>query len=273
MRMNRRAALLWSSGVLLPGRWGSDGDDPETRDFLGIGDQGDQEDSEMGGRDLEEYIRATPDEKRRKRNFAFAMEHEMVQYEIEVAAEKRRVFSDHIRAEDRVVEVGLGTGPNLWYYPSGVKVLGIEPNRYMDSYAIEKANQLDLLSLEIYRGSIEQTAPELQGKFDVAVSTLTLCSVHDPVLAVRNIAAMLKSGGKFIFLEHVVSTNPVLEKFQTICDPLQARFSDGCSLTRRTGDIIEHESSFRMLEMKRFRLKDLGAILISPHILGVARKV
>lgn len=210
-------------------------------------------------------------EDRRKRNFAFAMEHEMVEYEIDLAEDKRRLFGRYVNAGDRVAEIGLGTGPNLKYYPMGVHVVGYEPNPFMDDYAYAKTGD-DVDFLEVVHGRVEEVPEAQDGTFDVVVSTLTLCSVENLEVTLKRISRLLKPGGRFIFVEHVASSNPVLLGIQQWCDPLQGYFADGCHLTRRTEEAIRKETSWEIKDIRRFRLRDIGAILISPHICGVAIK-
>lgn len=49
---------------------------------------------------------------------------------------------------DRILEIGIGTGPNLKYYADypGVSVVGVDPNRKMEKYARVAAEAAGLAS-------------------------------------------------------------------------------------------------------------------------------
>lgn len=54
------------------------------------------------------------------RYFALGMATTMQQYEAEIAPLKRRLFADAVTPDTDVLELGMGTGPNLRYYGSKV---------------------------------------------------------------------------------------------------------------------------------------------------------
>ena len=54
------------------------------------------------------------------------------------------------------------------------------------------------------------------------VCTLTLCSVRDPAAAVAEVRRVLRPGGIFLFIEHVLSpTDAFLAQQQRTLTPLQ----------------------------------------------------
>merc|ERR1719370_1643141 len=115
----------------------------------------------------------------------------------------------------------------------------------MEAYAKENAERAGLLlperrdSLRIVHG-VAEALPLESKSADAVVCTLTLCSVLDPSRAVREIRRILKPGGHFLFLEHVVSeTNPVFAALQRAASPDQVRRADGCHLDRRTLETIK----------------------------------
>lgn len=57
----------------------------------------------------------------RGRYFALGMATAMAQYEAEIAPLKRRLFAAAVAPKNEVLELGMGTGPNLKYYCSQVR--------------------------------------------------------------------------------------------------------------------------------------------------------
>ena len=80
---------------------------------------------------------------------------------------------------------------------------------------------------------------------------------------------MLKPGGKFLFIEHVVSPDSQLRLFQHLLNPLQQATADGCHLDRDTFPSIQ-SAGFAGVEANQFTVPGLG--LIGPHVAGIATK-
>ena len=68
--------------------------------------------------------------------------------------------------------------------------------------------------------------------FDCAVSTFTLCSIEEVGQALREVYRVLKAGGKLLFLEHGLSPEPRVQKWQHRLNRLQMRLAGGCHLDR-----------------------------------------
>jgi len=119
--------------------------------------------------------------------------------------------------------------------------------------------------LRFVTGSVE-AAPFADASFDYVISTLVLCSVPSQAAALHEIKRVLRPGGRFVFIEHVVSPTPGLRKVQEIFDPLQQLVAQ-CHLTRDTGRAI-HEAGFTDVQLREISVE--GAAFIAPHIVGLA---
>ncbi len=100
----------------------------------------------------------------------------------------------------KILEVGVGTGANFVYYPHGLALTGIDASPEMLRIAREKA-KLYGLSADL-REMDAETLQFPDGSFDTVVSTLMLCTVANPVQAVREMKRVCKKNGRLIFLEH-----------------------------------------------------------------------
>lgn len=170
-----------------------------------------------------------------------------------------------------VLEVGAGTGVNIFYYPAIVsKVVLTESDPNMLKILGKRAKQRNDITVEIHRATVEQL-PFLDDSFDFVVCTFLMCSVPAPQDSLSEIFRVLKSGGKYVFLEHVANTeNNRTYKWQKRIEPVWKFVGGNCHMTRNTAYEIE-TSGFKILELHRDYMKGKLSI-INPFIRGVAQK-
>jgi len=80
--------------------------------------------------------------------------------------------------------------------------------------------------------------PFADASFDTVVTCLTLCSVDDPPQVLAEIRRVLRPGGKFLFLEHVLSDDADRRRWQVRLTPLQKIVGVGCHLDRDTAAMV-----------------------------------
>jgi SAM-dependent methyltransferase len=76
------------------------------------------------------------------------------------------------------------------------------------------------------------------GHFDYAVSTFCLCSIDDVRQVLGEIYRVLKPGGKFVFLEHGLSPESSVQKWQRRLNWLEMSLADGCHLDRNMKELV-----------------------------------
>ena len=136
---------------------------------------------------------------------------------------------------NRALEIGVGTGKNLPYYPSDVKISAIDFSHKMLSRARKKALQNNQ-KVEFLEMDVQQLAfPD--DYFDTVFATFVFCSVPDPVLGLKELRRICKPEGKLILLEHMRPGNPVLGFLFDIVNPLVVRMM-GANINRMTIDNI-----------------------------------
>jgi ubiquinone/menaquinone biosynthesis C-methylase UbiE len=140
-------------------------------------------------------------------------------------------------AHGDILEIGFGTGLNLPHYPKGVRRLTvIDPNPGMHRLAQKRISET---GLEVDRRPLSsERLPFESGTFDCAVSTFTLCSIDNVAQALAELYRVLRPGGRFLFLEHGLSPEPRVQKWQRRLNWLQMRLGDGCRLDRDMKKLI-----------------------------------
>ena len=142
----------------------------------------------------------------------------------------RTKLRDRITGE-RALEVGVGTGKNLPYYPKDVKMTGIDLSPRMLERAREKASALGL-KVDLMEMDVQNLAfPDRS--FDTVFATFVFCSVPDPVIGLQELKRVCKPEGKLLLLEHMRPGNPILGLLFDLFNPMVVRMM-GANINRRT---------------------------------------
>jgi len=132
-----------------------------------------------------------------------------------------------------ILEVGIGTGKNMLFYPSVISITGIDLTPGMLQRARKRADDLRLRSMvELQLGDVQELDfPD--NNFDSAAATFVFCSVPDPVLGLRELKRVVKPDGHVLLLEHMRSPNPFLGVLMDLLNPLIVRMM-GANINRET---------------------------------------
>jgi ubiquinone/menaquinone biosynthesis C-methylase UbiE len=136
-----------------------------------------------------------------------------------------------------ILEIGFGTGLNLPHYPEAVRKLTVvDPNAGMHRLAQKRIKHS---RIELDRRVLSsESLPFETGAFDCAVSTFTLCSIENVSQALAELWRVLRPGGRLLFLEHGLSPEPRVQKWQRRLNWLQIRLGDGCRLDRNIKELV-----------------------------------
>ncbi|MBC7094217.1 MULTISPECIES: class I SAM-dependent methyltransferase [Thermococcus] len=137
----------------------------------------------------------------------------------------------------KVLEIGVGTGKNLLYYPPDVEVVGIDFSSGMLEKAEEKRKELGLKNVKLLLMDTQNMEFD-DNTFDTVVSTFVFCTVPDPVKGLKEAYRVLKPGGRTIFLEHMKSQSKLLNVPLYLMEPFIKTLL-GTSLLRETQKNIE----------------------------------
>jgi ubiquinone/menaquinone biosynthesis C-methylase UbiE len=178
---------------------------------------------------------------------------------------RHRLLAD---AAGRVIEIGSGTGVNLPHYGRDVTELVMcEPAPQMARRLRKKAAARADRPLRISADAAEDIH-EPRESFDVAVSTLVLCTVKDQRRALSELHRVLRPGGRLIFLEHVRADDPALARWQDRLNVLNRVIAQGCNCNRDTLTAIQ-ASGFEVTALERGEMK-MAPPFVRPHIAGTA---
>lgn len=146
---------------------------------------------------------------------------------------RKRLFG---RARGRVLELGVGTGINLPFYPPDLVVTGIDISPRMLDRARRRAVRLGR-AVELEIADIEHL-PYPDASFDTVSAACVFCSVPDPVQGLREAGRVVRPDGLILLYEHVRPTNPLLGRVADLVSPLTRR-TFGPELNRRTEQNLE----------------------------------
>ncbi len=140
-------------------------------------------------------------------------------------------------ARGRVLEIGVGSGLNFALYGKQVElVYGIDPSARLLAIARRRAAASGIPA-ELLQASAT-AIPLSDDAVDTIVMTWTLCSIPDPLAALREMRRVLKPDGNLYFVEHGLSPEPGVERWQHRITPAWRRMAGGCHLDRKMDDLI-----------------------------------
>ena len=198
--------------------------------------------------------RTSTDAKRRDRWRRYWDRHSR-SYDREMQFMERLLFKDCrqwvcSRARGNTLEVGMGTGLNLPFYPPDVKLTGIDLSAAMLRKARARAADLHR-SVDIQEADAH-TLPFAAGSFDSVVCTFSLCAIPDGRRALSEMIRVLRPGGQLLLADHVASSNVVVRGGQRLLEaftvPLQ-----GEHFLRRPLDWVR-DTSLQVSAHQRFSL-------------------
>ncbi|OWZ82760.1 class I SAM-dependent methyltransferase [Natranaerobius trueperi] len=161
----------------------------------------------------------------------------------------------------KVLEVGVGTGRNIEYYPdkfsSIEEISAIDFSENMLTKAKEKAEKLHK-SVQLYEMDVQEMDFN-DNEFDCVFSTCVFCSVPDPIKGLTEIKRVLKPEGRLILLEHVRSKKPLIGTLMDIINPVPVTLW-GANINRKTVSNLQ-KVGFQLELEKNLKLDILKLII------------
>ena len=148
------------------------------------------------------------------------------QYDKGMAFNEKLFFGDGrawacSQARGQVLEIAIGTGLNLPFYPANVEITGIEISPTMLEIARRRSQSLGR-QVKLMVGDA-QALPFPDQCFDTVICTIALCSIPDERKAVAEAWRVLRPGGHFVALEHVRSPNIIIRGLERLLESYMVR--------------------------------------------------
>src|SRR5262249_29531256 len=152
-----------------------------------------------------------------------------------------------------VLEIGFGTGLNLAHYPDHVRrITTVDPNPGMNRLALRR---IAASGIEVDRRTLGgESVPFEDGRFDCVGSTWTLCSIPEAGRALGEVYRVLRPGGRFVFLEHGLSDDAGVRRWQRRLNPIQRLLADGCRLDLDVPALVGGQP-FADIRVERFEVE------------------
>ncbi len=191
---------------------------------------------------------------------AFSKYYDLTAVLVEILLKKhRKTLLRNVRG--RILEVGIGTGINLKYYPKKCRVTGIDLSEEMLEKAKAKKEKITG-EIKLTVGNAEDL-PFKSRSFDFVVDTLGLCSYPDPIQALKEMKRVCKKSGKILLLEHGISNRDFIERLQKRRE--QRHYQKiGCSLIRNPEMLIK-SAGLKIIKLERFFFGVFYKIIAQPH--------
>jgi SAM-dependent methyltransferase len=139
----------------------------------------------------------------------------------------------------RLIELGFGSGLNLrWLPPAVTSVAAVGPSDV--AWRLSERRRARMGVPVERRGVDGQGLDEPDASYDSALSTFTLCSISDPARALAEVRRVLRPGGVLCVLEHGLSPDDRVARWQRRLDPVQRRVAGGCHLSRDIPALVTH---------------------------------
>ncbi|GFW01912.1 methyltransferase-like protein 7B [Trichonephila clavipes] len=179
--------------------------------------------------------------------------------------------STHLPLE--ILEIGVGHGPNLKFYPENCNLTVLDKNKYFEVDFMKNRNKYPQVS---YQRTVIQPAECMKGvddnSFDVVVSTFLHCSCDDSAAVSREVKRVLKPGGKYLFLDHTgFPEGDIGLLIQRFFNPLWSLIFNGCYLNRNPSRIIK-EAGFSDVQLEKHISRSFQMYLLRHMVMGIATK-
>jgi ubiquinone/menaquinone biosynthesis C-methylase UbiE len=176
-------------------------------------------------------------------------------YDRQMAFWERRLFGDGrawvcAQASGDVLEVAIGTGRNLPFYPPGIRLTGIDFSPAMLELARRQADRLGL-DADLRVGDA-QALDLPDACFDTVVCTLSLCAIPDQRRAIAEMRRVLRPGGRLLLLDHVAAGPWLGRAIQWLLERVTVPLG-GEHLRRRPLHQVQVEG-FQVERVERFKL-------------------
>ena len=148
-------------------------------------------------------------------------------------------------ASGNILEIGIGSGLNLPFYEKSKinNLYGIDPSSELCDMAKKTASDYEIDVNLLINGAEEIELPK--DSIDTVVMTYTLCTIPNPMDALKEIKRVMKNDAKMLFCEHGTAPDKNIIKWQNRINPIWGKLFGGCNINRDIPSILK-ESGFKI---------------------------
>jgi len=153
------------------------------------------------------------------------------------------------KAKGKVLEIGMGTGLNLEHYRAEniESLTGLDPALQMHGLALKRlaktALKLNMIGLPAEKIPLEDDS------IDTVVMTYTLCTIPEPLQALKEIRRVLNPSGTLLFCEHGLAPDLKTQRWQEKLQPVWGKLAGGCHLNRDIPRLLQ-EAGFKFHDIQ-----------------------
>jgi phosphatidylethanolamine/phosphatidyl-N-methylethanolamine N-methyltransferase len=169
-----------------------------------------------------------------------------------------------LKPDQKVLEIGVGPGSTLEFYPPRTEFVGIDISAPMIAKAREKAEKLN--SGSTYKFHVMDAA-QLEfpdNSFDAIMSAYVITTVQDPHRVCREILRVVKPGGRIIVVNHTRGQKGgYWDRLEDLMAPLFVRIGFTTDL-----DVIQvmKDSGIAVQQVIRCNLLNSGRIILGTKL-------
>ena len=166
---------------------------------------------------------------------------------------ERAINHMNIGPTDLVLDLGIGTGASLGFYPRHGNVIGVDLSSGMLREARKKIREQNMTHATVFQADALHL-PFADDTFDHVFISHVITVVSDPYMLVREAQRVAKPGSRIVIVNHFQSTNrfiAMLEKWASpICTKLGWRSDLALQdLIRRTGVEIDYRYKLESIDL------------------------
>jgi phosphatidylethanolamine/phosphatidyl-N-methylethanolamine N-methyltransferase len=166
-----------------------------------------------------------------------------------------------IKSGHKVIEVGVGTGISLPFYPRGCEVVGIDLTRKMLDKAREKKERHGLKNVELLEMDAENMT-FADNTFDHCMAAFVITVVPNPEKMVKEMKRVTKKGGNILILNHFSSKNPFVCRMNKVFSPFTEKVGWRSDVTL---DLLSNHCNLQIKEVFKKTPIDPWSIIIAKN--------
>ena len=156
-----------------------------------------------------------------------------------------------LRDGQRVLDVGVGTGVSLPFYPPGVRVVAVDLSAGMLQVALRKCEDAGLRGVSLLQADALRL-PFADSSFDHVFISHVISVVSDPVAFLRELQRVARRDAQIVVLNHFASDNRLVAMFERLVCPITERLGwrsdlQLAPLVRETG--VEIDYRYKLLQV------------------------